>query len=174
VLHQACATNVLVASFCLCRSVSHGARCKLTRAYHRGTVGEVICQKPRSHGVPSCWFSACLPVYSMCKRARVVTFDNPVPPGAPDSVLNRVFQGIDFGTSQWRWSGLYGADPTNSVYFASSSGTSRVLSFAPGPRLLNSINVYTTATRTLTLADGVNPPVTRTMTTGAMQCVSTG
>ena len=67
----------------------------------------------------------------MAQTSTVVTFDNPAPPGSPDSLLNGIFQGIDFGTSQWRWSGPYGADPTNSVYFASSSGTS-----LPSPFLL--------------------------------------
>ncbi len=104
----------------------------------------------------------------------VVTLDNPAPSGAPDSLLNGVFQGIDFGTGQWRWSGPYGADSTNNAYFASSSGTSRSFSFSPGPRLLSSINVYTTTTGTLTLSDGVNPPVTRAVTTGSMQLATTG
>jgi hypothetical protein len=110
----------------------------------------------------------------MAQTSTVVTFDNPAPPGSPDSLLNGIFQGIDFGTSQWRWSGPYGVDPTNSVYFASSSGTSRAFTFSPAPRLLNSINVYTTANGTLTLTDGVNPPITRTITIGSMQLVSTG
>jgi hypothetical protein len=87
----------------------------------------------------------------MAQTSTVVTFDNPVPPGSPDSLLNGIFQGIDFGNSQWRWSGPYGADPTNNVYFASSSGTSRSFLFSPAPRLLSSINVYTTANGTLTL-----------------------
>ena len=60
------------------------------------------------------------------------------------------------------------------MYFASSSGTSRALTFSPAPRVLNSVNVYTTANGTLILADGANPPITRTITTSAMQLVSTG
>ena len=109
----------------------------------------------------------------MAQTSTVVTFDNPAPVGSPDSLLNGTLQGINFGTSQWRWSGPYGPDSTNSIYFASASGTSRAFSFSPAPRLLNSINVYTTTNGTLTLTDGVNPPVTRAITTGSMQLVST-
>src|SRR5262245_32559449 len=90
-----------------------------------------------------------LVVSAAAQTSTVVTFDNPMPTGAPDSLLNGIFQGIDFGTGQWRWSGPYGSNPTNNVYFASSSGTSRSFSFSPGPRLLTSINVYTTTNGTL-------------------------
>lgn len=113
-------------------------------------------------------------VPSAAQTNSVVTFDNPVPPGSPDSLLNGVFQALDFGTNQWRWSGPYGADPTNNVYFASSSGTSRAISFSPAPRILESMNVYTMANGTLTLSDGINSPVIRTIAPGSLQLVTTG
>src|SRR5438874_2276468 len=36
-------------------------------------------------------------------QTTTVDFDNPAPPGASFDLLNGVFQGIDFGTGQWRW-----------------------------------------------------------------------
>ena len=94
-------------------------------------------------------------------QTTVVTFDSPAPPGSSDSFVNGIFQGINFGTSQWRWSGPYASDPTNNIYFGSGSGTSRTFSFSPAPRVLESMRVYTVAPGTLTLTDGVNPAVTR-------------
>jgi hypothetical protein len=102
-----------------------------------------------------------------------VTFDNPPPPGAPNSLLSGTFQGISFGTGQWRWSGPFGADPTNNIYFASASGTSRSFTFSPGPRLLVSVRAYTTANGTLTLTDDNGQTLTRTVTTGTLQLVTT-
>jgi hypothetical protein len=49
----------------------------------------------------------------------VATFDSPSPPGSADSLVG-AFSGLDFG-NQWRWSGPYGADPTNHVYFATDT-----------------------------------------------------
>src|SRR5690606_34812917 len=122
------------------------------------------------------FFVGCLLCFPILVRAQVevVTFDDPSPPGAPDSLLNGVFDGIDFGSGQWRWSPPYSSNPTNNVYFASSSGTSRSFTFASGPRVLESVNVYTVAAGTMTLTDGVNPPVTRTIGVGPMQLVTTG
>lgn len=122
------------------------------------------------------FFVGCLLCFPILVRAQVevVTFDDPSPPGAPDSLLNGVFDGIDFGSGQWRWSPPYGSNPTNNVYFASSSGTSRSFTFAGGPRVLESVDVYTVTAGTMTLTDGVNPPVTRTITVGSMQRVTTG
>ena len=107
-------------------------------------------------------------------QSTTVTFDTPAPSGASDSYINGVFQGINFGTSQWRWSTSFGADPTNNIYFGSPSGTSRTLSFSPSPRVLDSVNVYTMTNGTLTLSDGVNTAVVRTITTGSMQLIVTG
>jgi len=106
-------------------------------------------------------------------QTTVVTFDNPVPPGSADSYVNGVFQGINFGTSQWRWSPPWGADTTNSIYFGTNS-TTRSFTFSPAPKLLSSLRVYTTSNGTLTLSDGVNPTLTRSVTTGSMQLINTG
>lgn len=107
-------------------------------------------------------------------QTSVVTFDNPAPSGAPDSALNGTFQGINFGTGQWRWSGPYAVARSNSIYFASSAGTSRTLTFSSGPRTLDRIIVYTATGGTLTLSDGVNPAMTRSIATGSLHTVSTG
>ena len=83
-----------------------------------------------------------------------VTFDNPAPPGASGSLLSGVFQGLDFGSGQWRWESAYNVNPTNHVYFDSTSGTSRTLRFSPSPRILTSVRVFTsTNAGTLTLSD---------------------
>jgi hypothetical protein len=103
-----------------------------------------------------------------------VTFDNPLPPGSSGSFLNGLFQGIDFGTSQWRWENAYGADPTRHIYFASSSGTSRAFTFSPGPRTLVSLRVFTGVAGTLTLTDSLGQTRTQAVTTGSMQLVTTG
>ena len=103
-----------------------------------------------------------------------VDFDNPAPPGASGSLLNGVFQGIDFGTGQWRWESAYGVDPTNHIFFDSPSGTSRSFQFVPGPRMLTSLRVFTTGAGILTLSDNLGQVVTRPLTTGSMQLVTTG
>ena len=105
---------------------------------------------------------------------RQVTFDNPIPPGSSGSLLNGLFQGINFGTSQWRWENAYGADSTRHIYFASSSGTSRTFAFSPGPRTLVSMRVFTGAAGTLTLTDNLGQTRTQSITTGSMQMVTTG
>jgi hypothetical protein len=111
---------------------------------------------------------------SLLAQTVTVTFDNPPPPPSTDSYFNGIYEGIDFGVSLWRWSGPYASDPTNSIYFARSSDTLRSFSFSGGPRVLNRLSVYTTRSGTLTVSDGVNPNVTRTVTTGSMQQVATG
>jgi hypothetical protein len=103
-----------------------------------------------------------------------VTFDNPIPPGSSGSFLNGLFQGIDFGTSQWRWENAYGADATRHIYFASGSGTSRTFAFSPGPRTLVSMRVFTGVAGTLTLTDNLGQTRTQSITTGSMQVVTTG
>jgi hypothetical protein len=110
----------------------------------------------------------------LAAQTTTVTFDNPSPPGAADSLLNGVYQGIDFGTGQWRWSGPYAANSTNNLYFATQSSTSRTFTFASGPRVLNSVRVYTTNAGTMTLSDGANATITRAVTVGSLQLVTTG
>src|SRR5262245_61553477 len=107
-------------------------------------------------------------------QTTVVTFDNPAPAGVSDSYLNGTFQGIAFGTNQWRWSSPYASDPSNHIYFGSSSGTSRTITFSPAPRTLESLRVYTVTAGTLPLTAGANPPVTRSVTVGSLQTVTTG
>jgi WD40 repeat protein len=102
-----------------------------------------------------------------------VNFDSPAPPGGPGP-LDGVFQGIDFGAGQWVWEGPYNVNPTNNVYFADSTGTSRTFAFSPGPRVLASLRVFTTRAGTLTLADDAGQTWTQEVTTGSMQLVNTG
>ena len=107
-------------------------------------------------------------------QTTTVTFDAPAPPGSSFSILSGVFQGIDFGTGQWRWESAYNVDPTNHIFFDSSSGTSRTFRFSPAPRVLTSMRVFTSGAGTLTLSDDLGQTATRTVTTGSMQLVSTG
>jgi len=102
-----------------------------------------------------------------------VSFDSPAPPGGPGP-LNGVFAGINFGTGQWAWSGPYNVDSTNNVYFANSTGTSRTFAFSPAPRVLQSLRVYATSAGTMTLADDAGQTLSRSVTTGSMQLVTTG
>jgi hypothetical protein len=111
---------------------------------------------------------------ALLAQTATVTFDAPAPPPPANGYLNGVYQGIDFGVSQWRWTPPYASDPTNSIYFARSSDTLRRFSFSGGPRVLLGLSVYTTRNGTLTLSDGVNPNVTRAVTTGSMQQLATG
>src|SRR2546425_8520472 len=107
-------------------------------------------------------------------QTTTVNFDTPAPPGASFSLLNGVFQGMDFGTGQWRWESAYNVDPTNHIFFDSSTGTSRTFRFSPAPRLLASMRVFTTGAGTLTLSDDLGQTITRAVATGAMQLVTTG
>jgi hypothetical protein len=103
-----------------------------------------------------------------------VNFDTPTPPGSSLSFLDGEFQGIDFGPGQWRWEGAYDVDPTNHIFFDSPSGTSRTFRFSPAPQILTSLRVFTTGAGTLTLADDLGQTLTRTVSTGSMQLVTTG
>ena len=100
-----------------------------------------------------------------------VDFDNPAPLG---SIMSGVFQGIDFGTGQWLGSGSYNVNPSNHVYFADSTGTSRSFQFAPAPRVLEGMRVYSTTPGTLTLSDDAGQTLTRAVSTGSLQFVTTG
>jgi Concanavalin A-like lectin/glucanases superfamily/Domain of unknown function (DUF1929)/Bacterial Ig domain/Galactose oxidase, central domain len=137
-----------------------------------------VSKKPGRKAVVILVFAVCVVSlfrpYPLAQTASVITFDNPVPTGPPDSLLNGVFEGIDFGTAQWRWSGPYAADPTNSIYFDSTAVTSSSFAFSPVPRVLNRISVYATANGTLTLSDNVGQTVIQPVVTGSMQLVATG
>ncbi|HEX2522448.1 MAG TPA: Ig-like domain-containing protein, partial [Terriglobia bacterium] len=110
----------------------------------------------------------------MSQTNTVVTFDNPAPVGSPDGILNGIFQGIDFGTGQWRWSAPLGSDFSNSIYFDSSVGTSRSFSFPSGRRILNAVNVYALESGTLSLSDDAGQTLTRPILVGSVQLVTTG
>jgi len=66
--------------------------------------------------------------------------------------LNGSFQGINFGTGNWRWEGPFDVNSTKHIYFSSSSGTTRSFSFS-SPRILESIKVFAVTSGTLTLTD---------------------
>lgn len=103
-----------------------------------------------------------------------IAFDNPAPPGSSGSLFSGIFQGIDFGADQWRWEGAFGPDPTNHIFFDSSTGTSRTFTFSPAPQLLVSMAVFTGQNGTLTLTDNNGQTVSQNITTGSMQTVTTG
>jgi len=99
-----------------------------------------------------------------------VNFDTPPPP----ATMNGVFQGIDFGTGQWQGAGPYNVNPTNHIYFADSTGTSRTFRFSPALRVLDSLRVYSVTPGSLTLSDDTGQTLVRQVTTGSMQLVTTG
>ena len=94
--------------------------------------------------------------------------------GDPLAGVRIEYAGIDFCTGQWAWEGPYGVGPTNNVYFANSTGTSRTFAFSPAPRVLQSLRVYATSAGTLTLSDDAGQTLSRNVTTGSMQQVTTG
>jgi hypothetical protein len=102
-----------------------------------------------------------------------VTFDNPAPSGFPGSLLNGIFQGINFGTGNWDWEGAWESDPTNNIYF-SAQVNSRQFTFSPAPMMLISLHALTDVNGTLTLTDDQGQTKTQTITTGSMQLVTTG
>src|SRR4029453_16706599 len=101
-----------------------------------------------------------------------VTFDNPVPPGSSGDILNGLFQGIDFGSEQWRWESEAGPEGRNAIYFDSDSGNSRAFTFAPAPRMLVSLRVFTEMAGRLTMRDNLNQTTVQEISTGAMQLVT--
>ena len=98
-----------------------------------------------------------------------VTFDTPAP-----ECWDGIFQGIDFGSGQWQISGPYNVNPTNHIYFADSTGTSRSFQFTSAPRVLRGMRVYSTTPGTLTLSDDTGQTFTRPVSTGSLQLVTTG
>jgi hypothetical protein len=102
-------------------------------------------------------------------QTTTVTFDSP-----PPAIMSGVFQGIDFGTGQWGWSGPHYVNSTNHIYFATSTGTSRAFRFSQGPRVLNSLRVYAVTPGTLTLSDDTGQAMSYGVTTGSLRLVTTG
>jgi len=125
--------------------------------------------------VLACLLSAHLPLMRAQGGGTVtVTFDSPVPPGSPSSLLEGIFQGIAFGTGQWRWQGPFDVDPTNHIQFASSAGNSRSFSFSPAPQLLNSVVVFSLRPGTLNLSDNLGQVRSQSISTGFLHVVKTG
>src|SRR2546430_4101851 len=83
-------------------------------------------------------------------------------------------QGIDFGTGQWALEGAYDISPTNHIYFADSTGTSRTFGFSPAPRILNSRTEFSIAPRQLQLTDDSRHTLGQQVTLGSIQLVTTG
>lgn len=107
-------------------------------------------------------------------RPRTVTFDDPVPPGSPNELIEGVFEGLDLGTGQWRWTGPFGPDATNSIYF-SENVSQRTFSFSQGSRALLSFAAYTSGvTGTLTVTDDAGQQLVRTLTAGSVMRFDTG
>lgn len=103
-----------------------------------------------------------------------VDFDNPAPPGSSNSFLQGVFQGIDFGTGEWRWEGPDNVNPSNQIFFSSASGNSRTFTFAPAPRILESMMAATLSAGTLTLSDDLGQTVIQVIASGSLQLINTG
>jgi hypothetical protein len=103
-----------------------------------------------------------------------VNFDNPVPPGVPGGLLTGIFEGINFGTDEWRWAGAFGPNTTNHIFFDSAVGTSRTFQFASGPRVLESLMVFTGVAGTLTLSDDQGQVVNQALAPGGLQLIQTG
>src|SRR5439155_2258927 len=95
-------------------------------------------------------------------------------PRASGINYERGLPGIDFGTGQWLGSGPYNVNPTNHIYFAGSTGTSRSFQFASAPRVLEGMRVYSTTPGTVTLSDDAGQTLTRAVSTGSLQFVTTG
>ena len=125
-------------------------------------------------GALSALFLVFLLAPAVSGQTTIVDFENPAPPGLPGGLLDGVFQGIDFGIGRWRWERAFGADATNNIYFDSGVGTARTFTFAPAPRILNSIRVFSLSAGTLTLTDDVGQTRTQSITVGMMELVTTG
>jgi hypothetical protein len=120
--------------------------------------------------------SALVLLLSDAASAQVATvdFDNPTPQGASSDLLQGEFQGIDFGTTQWRWESAFDVNPTNHIYFDSATGDSRTLSFSTAPVLLQSVTAFAASATQLTLSDDTGQTLSVAITPGAQQLVVTG
>jgi serralysin len=104
----------------------------------------------------------------------IVDFDAPTPPGSSNALLSGVFEGIDFGQGQWRWEGAWKANPSNHVFFDSSSGQSRNFQFARSPAVLTSMRVNVGASGVLTLSDDAGQTFTTSLSEGGLVTIETG
>lgn len=68
------------------------------------------------------------------------------PPGlSSDDLMPNLWAGINWGTStnaRWRFTGPYGVNSGNGVYFDSATGTSRTLTFVYGNSTLDSVRFF--------------------------------
>ena len=103
-----------------------------------------------------------------------IDFDNPAPSGSPDDLFNGIFEGIDFGTNQWRWSGPFSPNTTNSIYFDSDTGTSRSFQFVTDTRVLQSIEVFVLAAGTVTVSDNQGQTISQALTENSIGTITTG
>jgi len=104
----------------------------------------------------------------------IVDFDAPAPPGSSNSLLSGVFEGIDFGQGQWRWEGAWNANPSNHIFFDSSSGQSRNFQFARSPAVLTGMRVAAGASGVLTLTDDAGQTFTTSLSAGSLIMIETG
>ena len=104
----------------------------------------------------------------------IVDFDAPTPPGSSNSLLSGVFEGIDFGQGQWRWEGAWDANPSNHVFFDSSSGQSRNFQFAQAPAVLTGMRVSAATSGVLTLSDDAGQTFTKSLSAGRLTLIETG
>ena len=104
----------------------------------------------------------------------IVTFDGPAPQGRSNDLLNGVLEGINFGSGQWRWEGSYGVNATRHVYFDSSRGNSRTITFSPAPQVLNSLTVFSLSSGSVTLSDNLGQRKSLSVPVGSIQVVATG
>src|SRR5207249_4304487 len=104
----------------------------------------------------------------------ILTFDSPAPQGSSNDFLNGLLGGINFGSGQWRWERSYSVNTTKHVYFDSAKGTSRAFTFAPAPKVLNSVSVFSMSPGTLTLSDNLGQRKSLSVPAGSGQVVTTG
>jgi hypothetical protein len=104
----------------------------------------------------------------------MVDFDTPTPPGSSNSLLSSVFEGIDFGQDQWRWESAWNANPSNHIFFASSSGQSRNFQFARSPAILTGMRVTAAVSGVLTLTDDAGQTFTTSLSANRLVTIETG
>ncbi len=104
----------------------------------------------------------------------MVDFDAPKPPGSSNDLLSGVFEGIDFGQGQWRWEGAWKANPSNHVFFDSSSGQSRDFQFARSPAVLTGMRVSAETSGVLTLSDDAGQAFTTSLSADSLVMIETG
>ena len=103
-----------------------------------------------------------------------VDFDTPAPPGVDFDLISGVFEGLDFGATDWRWESAYGPNPTNHIYFDSNVGTSRTFQFASQPAVLTGMTVFAFSNGVLTLTDSAGQTYSAAIAPGSLVVIQTG